>query len=668
MNLSAIGSIMSKLNGNLMVESLVMKRIYKIVLLCFLVLLTNACSDGVLETQPEEILTDEQVWSNPDRITNALADYYDRLPKHADLDGPGGNCDYDDPDVYCGWFDKAVYDDAMWSGVSNFDYEFRNSLQNYPFQRWSLWNYDLIRDINLSIENIEEADSPSLTEDHKNQFIAELRFIRSMNYFELVKRMGGVPIITETLVYDFSGDPSNLQMPRNTEAEVYDFISSELDAIMDDLGNDGSQTRANRYTALALKSRAMLYAGSIARYNNQMSNPITLENEEGGRIVGIPASRAEDYYSQSLEASRELINNSPYSLYQNTSDPKENFYEAVTSKNNNNEVIFAVDYSTSQGLAHTFTLENIPRGLRTTVEGVSGGSALSPSLNLVEAFDYLNGSEGVLEGVGDGTEAGQSDWVFYNTPEEIFEDKDPRLWGTIIYPGTTFAGSSVEIQAGVYEWNDSENSYERVVGSPNSQHEDGGVLTGASGPLLNENYVSSTGFYIRKYLDTSPGARTPETGSDVWWVWFRLGEIYLNGSEAAYELGETGEALTYINDLRNRAGFDPNSLNSLSIEDIRNERRVELAFEDHRLWDLRRWRIAHEVWDGTEQNPNANIYSLFGYRIHRPGHPDHNKYVYDKFQSPRMIEPRYFRMGNYYSEIPNDVIGNNPELVRNPFH
>lgn len=72
----------------------------------------------------------------------------------------------------------------------NFDYEFRNSLQNYPFQRWNLWNYDLIRDINLTIEN---ADSPNLTEVLRNQFIAELRFIRARNYFELVNRMGVFP-------------------------------------------------------------------------------------------------------------------------------------------------------------------------------------------------------------------------------------------------------------------------------------------------------------------------------------------------------------------------------------------------------------------------------------------------------------------------------------------
>ena len=80
--------------------------------------------------------------------------------------------------------------------------------------------------------------------------------------------MGGVPLITSTLEYDYSGDPSYLQHPRAKEHEVYDFVYSECEAVKNDLkANAGSQTRANYFTALALESRAMLYAASIAKYN-----------------------------------------------------------------------------------------------------------------------------------------------------------------------------------------------------------------------------------------------------------------------------------------------------------------------------------------------------------------------------------------------------------------
>src|SRR5690606_19822880 len=233
-----------------------------------------------------------------------------------------------------------------------------------------------------------------------------LRFLRAFVYFEHVKRMGGVPIITEQMVYDFSGDPSYLQRPRNTEAEVYDFIASEVDAIANQLGNAGSVTRANRNTALALKSRAMLYAASIARHNNEMPTPISLPGGE----VGIPASRAVEYYQKSLDASRAIIESGAYQLYQSDPNLGENFYKALTTKSGNNEVIFVRDYSVAAGKSHLFTLQTIPRSQRLESPSGFGGSAISPSLSLVESFDYLDGSPGTLKGVGTGsnTAAGQA--------------------------------------------------------------------------------------------------------------------------------------------------------------------------------------------------------------------------------------------------------------------
>jgi len=640
-----------------------MTRRYPFLLTLALLFPLAACGDDVLNTEPQTILTDEQVWSDPNLIRSVLADYYNRLPRHTDFGVPG-NCG--STTAYCGWKDYAAYDEAIWSGVGNFDYEIRNTILNYPFGRWSLWNYDLIRDINLAIENIAATTAPRMTPVIKEQFTAELRFLRAFNYFLLVKRMGGVPIITTQQIYDFSGDPSYLQNPRNTEEEVYEFVASELDEVGPLLGNEESRTRANEWTALALKSRAMLYAGSLARHNNESPNPITLPGGE----VGIPAERAVDFYTRSLEASRALIQSSPYALYNANPHPGENFYEAVSQKTGNSEVIMAIDYLASQGRSHRFTLENIPRSLRVDQDGVSGGSALSPSLNLVEAFDYLDGSPGMLRGVGtgSGTAEGQANWIFYDEPDDIFEGKDPRLYGTIMYPGTSFAGKPLSIQAGVYVCNASTGVYERIEGARNSEHTDGGILTGADGPARNENYLSATGFYLRKYLDPAPPAATSATGSDMWWVWFRLGETYLNAAEAAFELGLQGEALGYVNTLRERAGFPPNSLVSLTREKIRNERWVELAFEDHRVWDLKRWRIAHEVWDGTQNSTTANVYALFPYRIVCPGSPNHNTYVFDAFQSDRLTAPRFFRVGNYYSQIPQGVLNNNPKIVRNPFH
>ena len=103
--------------------------------------------------------------------------------------------------------------------------------------------------------------------------------------------------------------------------------------------------------------------------------------------------------------------------------------------------------------------------------------------------------------------------------------------------------------------------------------------------------VSNTGFYIRKYISEEVGF-TLRNYEENWWPWFRLGEIYLNAAEASFELGdEDPGALFYINKLRERAGFPANSLTSLTLEKIQNERRVEMAFEDQRYFDLKRGEL-----------------------------------------------------------------------------
>ncbi|MBO9615224.1 MAG: RagB/SusD family nutrient uptake outer membrane protein [Dyadobacter sp.] len=596
------------------------------------------CNDW-LERKPQNIILEEQVWNDPKMITGLLANYYDRLPAHTSLT--------------TGWAEFSAYDEAMWSNND----DGRNNIINYPTTRWTLWDYGLIRDINLALESIE-THAVKLSDGQKAQFNAELRFLRAYVYFEHVKRMGGVPLITKQLIYDFSGDPSPLQNARAKEEEVYDFIASELDAVKDLLGNGTSNTRATKFTALAVKSRAMLYAASIAKYNNQMASPISTPGGE----VGIPAARARDYYAKSLAASAEIINSGSFELYKANPDKGVNFYEAITKKSANREVIWAQDFLVSKDKRHGFTYDNIARNVR---EDNLSSSSITPSLNLVEDYEYLDGTSGELKN----RNAGNTDYVYYDKLQDIFANKDARLYGTIIYPGTSFRGTEVQIQAGVKVWDNATNAFKTIESNVlGSTYEDGGLLTGASGPQRSQTEVSNTGFYLRKFVDQTAMSSTRGIRSDMWWVRFRLGEIYLNAAEAALELGQTADALKYTNTLRERAGFPANSLKTINLEKLQNERRVELAFEDHRVWDLMRWRTAHEVWNGNSANPDAMIYALYPYRVVRPGHATHGKYVFDKLVAPRFRAPRFFQMANYYSFIPQNAIDNNPKIVRNPFH
>ncbi len=627
-----------------------MKRTHRGLTGIVLIVSLAACDD-FLTTEPQTIITDDQVWSNETLVLNVLANFYDRLPTHQNL--PNGD------------FEQFTnYDEAVWSGVTA-GAQARNSASSYPYNygAWSLWEgtnnnptgYRLIRDINLAYDEVEAG---TLNEDAKREILAELRFLRAQMYFELVKRNGGVPLITEQMVYDFSGNAEPLQVPRSTEAAIYDFIADEVDEIAGQLGNAGSKWRANRYTALALKSRAMLYAGSIARYNEAHTPSVTLPGGE----VGIPASRADEYFQKSLEASRAIIDSGQYSLVTGA-DPGEAF-AGIFYNEPNPEVILAEDYMVSQGKGHYFTMQTYPQSIPHAINANWGGSAISPALQLAEAYDYLDGSPGELHGVGDGTVAGQADWIFYDEIDDIFDNKDARLFGTLITPGSTFAGQPVQIQAGVYVWNETTNRYDRVADVKGSTYSDGRMQTGLDGPVAGEVYVSATGFLLRKHLDPGPqGALI--TGTDNWWVMYRLGEIYMNAAEAAFELGLMPEALAHINRLRERAGFPPNSLSTLTLSKIQSERWAELAFEDHRLWDLKRWRIAHTRLDGN--NPEtAFVRALWPYRVVRPGHANHNKYVFDEIPAPVQTAPRFFRLGNYYAQIPEAAINANPELTRNP--
>jgi len=630
-----------------------MKKKYIIFIVTINIFLFSGCTKTWLDRASPSLIVDSQVWNDPGQILALLANYYDRLPTDMGLQDinqvDNANIKQEQ------WRTGADYDDAMWSGYTGEDG--RNNLTTYSTARWYLWDYLLIRDINLALENIETLGT-SLTAAQKTQFNAEFRFLRAQMYFELVKRMGGVPLVVKQLIYDYSGDATNLQQARAKESEVYDFIASEVDAIKGNLGNAGSNTRANKYTALALKSRAMLYAGSLAKYNNLMSAPITTSGGE----VGIPASRAAEYYTKSLDASVDIITNGGYALYNSNPNAGENFYEAVCKKTNNKETIFARDYLTAKSKKHFFSYDNIARSIR---EDNLGSSCITPSLNLVESYDYLDGSNGALKT----RTTDNSDYIYYPNLTDIFANKDARLYGTVIYPGASFKGLAVPMQAGVLVWNTATSTYTTVESSTlGSNYTDGKLLVADAGPHRSIQEVTNDGFYLRKYVDAGAGTSTRGIQSDMWWVYYRLGEIYLNASEAAFELGQTAQALGYVNTIRQRAGFPANSLTTLTIAKLRNERRCELAFEDHRVWDLKRWRTATQVWDGVKTNPDAMVYALYPYRVIRPGDAARDgKYVFVKLVAPRFLAPRFFQVQNYYTFIDQAVLNNNPKIVRNPF-
>lgn len=604
-----------------------------------------------LDVKPTSVLTVDQAFKDPAQVLSILANLYNRQLDFSGLDN--------------GWGSFADFSESFPSENGAAGIVQRDS---WGFGDWGTWDYEYIRELNLFIERATAATT--LSEDNKRRFLAEARFLRANYYFEMTKRMGGVPLILKSMVYDFSGDPSYLQFPRAKEAEMYDFVISEAEAIKADLpANPSEKSRASMGAALAMEARAALYAGSIAKYGFRTPQ-VTLPGEE----VGIPAAKATGYYTKALAAAREIIEGKAggYSLYRNKPDLAENFANIFLDKNNNPESIWVEDFKLKSGRVHGFTVSNQPRYGAEEEEG----GRLNPSLNLVEAFEKLDNTFAPLP-VTDGS----GNPIYYDNLLDIFAGRDARLAGTVITPGSAFKGRNVDIWAG-YLLSDGGilTGDDRGAQKPLPGTATPVQVVGFDGPINAKEFTAQTGFYIRKYLDPSPGAGSRGTNSEVPFIRYRYAEVLLNAAEAAFELGQPAVAADYMNQVRARAGLTtPLTAGEITFDRIVHERRVELAFEGHILFDMKRWRLAHIVWDGTRMTVadlTSNIgkatkrstqpYGLWPYKYYNPSSPNNGKWVFRIVLPALVTQANRFRLGNYYSFIDDNIRANNPKIVRQP--
>nr|WP_295864629.1 RagB/SusD family nutrient uptake outer membrane protein [uncultured Chitinophaga sp.] len=601
-------------------------------------------NDDFLDRSPSNILLDEQVWKDEVLVLSLIADLYNRYPDYQTIEN---------------WSEFAAFDEAFASESGQYG---RHKNQQYGYGAWGFWDYGYVRALNLFIEKCAKANQ--LKPESRDRFLAEARFLRANVYFELVKRMGGVPLVLEPLTYDYKGDPSALRRPREKESAIYDFVLKEMDAVMQVLPDDANiKSRATKGLALAVKARAALYAAAIAKYGAstpQVSLP--------GGEVGIPASMAAGYYQTALNAARQLINSGKYALYNKKPDNlSDNFAALFYDKGGNPEVIFVKDFKLQSGTVQEWTLANQPRSL---AEEQQGGR-LNPSLNLVQSFEKLDNTFAPYQ-----TNAANGDYIYYDKPEDMFAGRDARLAGTVILPGTEFKSKKVDIWAG-YILKDGSivtaNNFggQAMLGGNRVQ------VVGFDGPIDNLEFSAQTGFYVRKYQDPAVGSGRIGTKSEVWWVRYRYAEVLLNAAEAAFELGDPNTAAGYLNQVRARAGFTiPLTPADVTFDRIVHERRVELAFEGHQLWDMKRWRLAHVVWDGLStdltthpenaRSTSTRVFGLLPYRIYNPGTPQDGKWVFKKVMPSNVTSAHRFRLGNYYSYIGDDVRNNNPLVTKNP--
>lgn len=616
---------------------------------CALTLSLYSCNDYLDRELTSGVITSDLIWESPQAIQSVLVTMYDEGLR---LD------EFDD------WFTgksnllnlTSLSDEA--TGAYQKDYAFSNAnsiytYSDYVFEDPFASRYVQIRRTNDFLKKLNE--TAVLSAEEKRVIDAEARWIRAMQYFGLVKRYGGVPMLTAPQEY-VPGDFEGLQVPRNKESEVYDFIIAECKAISDILPASRtaeSKYRASKGAALALCSRAALYAGSIAKYGSNAN----LSGEAVTRgYVGIASSEAMRYFTESYNASKALLDAGTYSLYNKNADKAENFYELFSKSVNgdNGEYIFQKTFNVSAGKGHMWDKMNAPFSYR----GDGWGCGVTPTLEMVEAFEYSDGRPGKLALKNtDGTP------LSFDSPYDLFAGKDPRLFGSIYVPGAPLKGSKVEWIRGVINGQNGSGQKYQAQNQPdkdnvatidgvryNTSGKDGGADVGDA---------SKTGFYMRKFFDetltdmTNIDAKRSETP----WVVFRLGEIYLNLAEACVELGgRDAEALQAVNAIRSRAGIQP--LEAISTAKVRQERKVELAFEKLRFWDLKRWRVAHldESQGGLTNYRGTALYPWFNVKS--------KKFTFETGVPPK--QKRLFLERNYYIRISPTDLSTNPQLVQNP--
>ncbi|MBO9204470.1 MULTISPECIES: RagB/SusD family nutrient uptake outer membrane protein [Niastella] len=599
------------------------------VVLIAMLVAVSACQK--LDIKPVNLLTDDQIFSSESGVNVYMAQVYRKLPiedfsyRPTGRDGqPGFNLHHEWEHF---WHSGAACGEMVgpWGGMDiggGFGY----------------WPYADIRAVNYFMETLPKY-AVNFAPDKIDQFTGEAYFLRAYYYFALAKRYGGVPIVEVVQKYP-EQTIAELQVHRNTEEETWNFIGKDLDKAIALLPATSAPERANKYVAAALKSRAMLYAGSIARYGSQ--NFVNGDARTQG-YVGIAPEKATSYFNQCIEAAKLLEGH--YNLYTSNSDKVMNYVDAFLDEKSP-ENILVRNYSIPSRTAHSWDATFSPRWMT-----ANALSRAYPTLEFVERFGMLNFNN------PDGTPKR------YNQPGDAFQGMEARLRATVYFPGDILRTRTFDVQRGIYptfsgtaaaEVNKpaAARSY-LLSGDPNTMY-NGKAIIGQTGISTAGDERTRTGFYVRKYIDyRRPQADVDLFTSTTHWIEFRYAEILLNRAEADIETGETADALVCLNKIRDRAGATPLTLAEMTIEVVRNERSKELAFENHYWWDLRRWRIADVVLN------NARFQGIMPYYVF-----DEQKYI--MLKEPETFGRNYnFEKKFYYEPMPGGELGKNPNLYPN---
>ena len=517
------------------------------------------------------------------------------------------------------------------------------------------------------MENIDNV--PEKVGYDVNVMKGEVFFLRAFLYTDLVRGYGGVPIVDKVYTIE---EASSLQLPRSNMAECLNFILGDLEQAISLLPETAEAGRATKGAAMALKARVMLHIASPL-YADRTVNTLECNQYNGDQRA---------LYEQALQAAKDVINSGYYTLVDcNAGTPEEigDLYHEIAITNNTESIWYR--QFTNKDVTDD---DNILRNRAALCHGPNGyhnWGGVTPTNDLAMSFEMADGSlyEG-LRNPGD------------KATENPYYNREPRFYATLGCDGQEWGrarGSDATafdptplgtLQMGYYELSSGTSISVATATDQEGNATESVSFTGVAGldsrgSSIEDWNASDTGYLERKLIDESVNA-SEHNFQTATYPQLRLAEMYLIAAEAAIELNKLDEAATYIDALRSRIGM-PDTRATLAIRGkafnqsdmrdfLRQQRRAELAYEESRFFDIRRWMIAPEVM----REPTGIVVVA---RL-KPGQTAEQPYIHDdsKWDYTYSVldlsfrELRRWDNKMYFAPITRDEVNRNSALVQNP--
>jgi len=512
-----------------------------------------------------------------------------------------------------------------------------------------------IRQANIAIKELPEATFEDTV--LKDRLLGEALFLRAYYYHQLIQYYGGVPIIDRPYELD-----EDYTIARNTYEENINFVLGDLDTATTLLdGKEITAGRASKLSAMGLKSRVLLYAASDLRDGpTAAANSAVLSSYSNLELVAYTSGdRATRWNAAKAAAKAVLDATSGYKLDLAgpvSAEEGEDNYVSIAMGGGSTvgdpaartELLFERSHSALFTQESDWPLGGIHQGINNGPNGYHNWAGNTPIQLLVDDYEMMDGSK--------------FDWNNATHAADPFANRDPRLNATVLYDGADWKPRPSDV-AGI---------------DPVDQIQTGAYDDGAGGKINGvdtresaiENWNGSrTGYYVRKFIDSDPAIIDSFSSAQVVpWPFIRYTEIALNYAEASLATGDEGEAISWLNKIRYRVGMPAvTDTGAALLERYINERRVELAYEEHRYHDARRWMIAAETLGrgikvmSTEATLKAGASPIVPYR--------HDKAVYDYAYASvdnTENEVRTWDDKMYYFPISRDELNRNELLIQNP--